>query len=216
MAYQNVIFQRYGKNITINAELSSGQIYLVEHPDGEIAGQTLAVMAGVNTVIEGAVSVDEVVADPNSMTAIASYVSSRGSILQGSILDNLCGFNPELSERALSFSKQLGLYDVLTQLPDGLETKLADMPTIPLSHSSIRLINLCFQLARPTPFLLIDKPEIDLDIDTWPKLAAVLESESSKGRTLALVTHNTVFKQLANQTITVDEAREKQRGASNE
>lgn len=90
------------------------------------------------------------------------------------------------------------------------------MPTIPLSHSSIRLINLCFQLAKPTSLLLIDKPEIDLDIDTWPKLAAVLENESSNGRTLALVTHNTVFKQLANQTITVDETVENQRGAADE
>ncbi|WP_394150055.1 ABC transporter transmembrane domain-containing protein [Vibrio maritimus] len=216
VAYQNVIFKRYGKNITLNTELNSGKIYLIEHPNSEIAGQTLAVMAGVNTIIDGEVSVDQVVTDPNSMTAITSYLSSRGSILQGSILDNLCGFNPELSERALSYSKQLGLYDVLTQLPDGLETKLADIPTIPLSHSSIRLINLCFQLAKPTPLLLIDKPEIDLDIDTWPKLAAVLENESSNGRTLALVTHNRVFKQLVSQTITVDETGENQRGASDE
>jgi ABC-type transport system involved in cytochrome bd biosynthesis fused ATPase/permease subunit len=191
-------------------------VYLVEDPDNEVAGHTLAVMAGINTVTGGEVFIDDTKTQPNSIAQLTSYVGSRSSVLQGSILDNLCGFNPELSESALSFSKKLGLYDVLTQLPDGLETKLADLPTIPLSQSSIRLINLCFQLAKSTPLLFIDRPEIDLDIDTWPKLVSVLEDEVQKGRTVALVTHNPHFRQLASQVITVEANIDNERREPNE
>ncbi|WP_353499860.1 ABC transporter transmembrane domain-containing protein [Vibrio sp. CB1-14] len=216
VAYRDIEFDRYGKIYSISHELASGRIVLIEHRNNEVSGQALAAMAGVNTLAGGEVFINDITVDPHSMASITSYVSARGSILQGSILDNLCGFNPELSEKALSYSKQLGLYDVLTQLPDGLETKLAQLPTIPLSHSSIRLINLCFQLAKPTPLLFIDKPEIDLDIDTWPKLAAVLENEASTGRTIALVTHNTAFKQLKTDLINISEAKMGERGESNE
>lgn len=216
VAYRDIEFDRYGKIYSISHELASGRIALIEHRNNEVSGQALAAMAGVNTLAGGEVFINDITVDPHSMASITSYVSARGSILQGSILDNLCGFNPELSEKALSYSKQLGLYDVLTQLPDGLETKLAQLPTIPLSHSSMRLINLCFQLAKPTPLLFIDKPEIDLDIDTWPKLAAVLENEASTGRTIALVTHNTVFKQLKTDLINISEAKMGERGESNE
>lgn len=216
IAYRDIEFDRYGKTYSISHELACGRIALVEHRNNEVSGQALAAMAGVNTVIGGKVLIDDITSDPYSMASITSYVSARGSILQGSILDNLCGFNPELSEKALSYSKQLGLYDVLTQLPDGLETKLAQLPTIPLSHSSMRLINLCFQLAKPTPLLFIDKPEIDLDIDTWPKLAAVLENEASSGRSIALVTHNPLFKQLTSDIISVSEAKTDERGEPNE
>lgn len=216
IAYRDIEFDRYGKTYSINHELACGRIALIEHRNNEVSGQALAAMAGVNTVIGGKVLIDDITSDPYSMASITSYVSARGSILQGSILDNLCGFNPELSEKALSYSKQLGLYDVLTQLPDGLETKLAQLPTIPLSHSSMRLINLCFQLAKPTPLLFIDKPEIDLDIDTWPKLAAVLENEASSGRSIALVTHNPLFKQLTSDVISVSEAKTDERGEPNE
>lgn len=216
VAYRDIEFDRYGKIYSISHELASGRIALIEHRNNEVSGQALAAMAGVNTLAGGEVFINDITVDPYSMASITSYVSARGSILQGSILDNLCGFNPELSEKALSYSKQLGLYDVLTQLPDGLETKLAQLPTIPLSHSSMRLINLCFQLAKPTPLLFIDKPEIDLDIDTWPKLATVLENEASTGRTIALVTHNTVFKQLKTDLINISEAKMGERGESNE
>ncbi|MGR5285119.1 ABC transporter transmembrane domain-containing protein [Vibrio maritimus] len=216
VAYRDIEFDRYGKIYSISHELASGRIALIEHRNNEVSGQALAAMAGVNTLAGGEVFINDITVDPHSMASITSYVSARGSILQGSILDNLCGFNPELSEKALSYSKQLGLYDVLTQLPDGLETKLAQLPTIPLSHSSMRLINLCFQLAKPTPLLFIDKPEIDLDIDTWPKLATVLENEASTGRTIALVTHNTVFKQLKTDLINISEAKMGERGESNE
>ncbi len=216
IAYRDIEFDRYGKTYSISHELACGRIALVEHRNNEVSGQALAAMAGVNTVVGGKVLIDNIKSDPHSMASITSYVSARGSILQGSILDNLCGFNPELSEKALSYSKQLGLYDVLTQLPDGLETKLAQLPTIPLSHSSMRLINLCFQLAKPTPLLFIDKPEIDLDIDTWPKLAAVLANEASSGRSIALVTHNPLFKQLTSDVISVSEGMAGERGESNE
>ncbi|GMQ49276.1 ABC transporter transmembrane domain-containing protein [Vibrio sp. 10N] len=216
IAYHDIEFDRYGKTYSFSHELVCGRIALVEHRNNEVSGQALAAMAGVNTIADGKVLIDDLTVDPHSIASITSYISARGSILQGSILDNLCGFNPELSEKALSYSKQLGLYDVLTQLPDGLETKLAQLPTIPLSHSSMRLINLCFQLAKPTPLLFIDKPEIDLDIDTWPKLAAVLESEASSGRSIALVTHNPLFKQLTSDVISVSEGMAGERGESNE
>ncbi|GAL31532.1 ABC transporter protein [Vibrio maritimus] len=216
ISYRDIEFDRYGKAYFISHELAFGCIALIEHSNNEVSGQALAAMAGVNTLSGGKVLIDDLTVEPHSMASITSYVSARGSILQGSILDNLCGFNPELSEKALSYSKQLGLYDVLTQLPDGLETKLAQLPTIPLSHSSMRLINLCFQLAKPTPLLFIDKPEIDLDIDTWPKLAAVLESEARSGRSIALVTHNPLFKQLTSDVISVSERMAGERGESNE
>ncbi|MBY6196823.1 ABC transporter transmembrane domain-containing protein [Vibrio hangzhouensis] len=197
--------QRFSYLYQTSKTLEAGNIYRVSSDKKEVASQFLTTIAGVSSEDAGTIHVNETERNPFTRSVMSSYIGSRSSVLQGSILDNLCGFTPELSEKALYYSKALGLHQVLTQLSDGLETKLADLPSIPLSQSSIRLINICCQLARPTPIICIDKPELDLDVDTWPKLAEVLSIEAEHNRTIFVVTHNSIFSSLCSDTLTLEQ-----------
>ena len=214
--FKDVVITRYSKHYHINAYLHAGTLCQVSCADKEAACQFLTTAAGISQGRSGNIAFNATDLGESSRVQKTSYIGSRSSILQGSILDNLCGFKPELSERALSYCQSLGLYDVLTQLPDGLETKLGDLPTIPLSHSSIRLINICFQLARPTSVICIDTPELDLDIDTWPKLANVLQQEANNGRLVLLVSFNPIFTNLCTESLRLERSLAEQEGVTNE
>ncbi|MCG9786872.1 ABC transporter [Vibrio mediterranei] len=212
----DLAIERFSKTYVVDATISSGSISQVTCSDKEAASHFLTTIGGASHEHAGQVLFDSEATSNLSRQYSSSYIGSRSSILQGSILDNLCGFKPELSERALAYSKSLGLYDVLTQLPDGFETKLGDLPTIPLSHSSIRLINICFQLARPTSIICIDLPELDLDIDTWPKLAEIIQQEANNGRTIFLVSFNHTFTSICNNIILLQLDANFEKGENNE
>ncbi len=200
----NVRFERFGKAYQVNGNLSKQAINLVNSIPSESSSHFLTILSGLAPTVSGEIKINSNTVDHNQLRALSTYTASKATILQGSILDNLCGYQPSIAQRALAFAKELGLYQVLTQLPDGLETKIGDMQSIPLSQSSIKLISLCHTLAVDSDLLVIDKPELHLDIDSWPKLADVLVDQANNGKTVVLVSHNPAFVDICSHRLAVE------------
>ncbi|MCJ2376530.1 ABC transporter [Vibrio sp. ZSDZ34] len=204
----DVEFERFGNTYQVNGSLATQSLNLITAVPNESACHFLTILSGLAPTTSGDIKVNGITVDHNQLRALGSYTASKATILQGSILDNLCGFQPSIAQNALTFAKKLGLYQVLTQLPDGLETKIGDMQAIPLSQSSVRMITLCHALALDNDLLVIDKPELDLDIDSWPKLAEVLINQTCNGKTVVIVSHNPVFVDLCTHQLTIEKAEE--------
>jgi ABC-type multidrug transport system fused ATPase/permease subunit len=124
-------------------------------------------------------------------------VTSRPILISGSLLDNLTGFNVNQVKEVLPLIKALGLDNVISELPNGLETKVGFQLGEQLSQGGVKLVSLVCQLAKPVPLLFLDKPEVALDIESVTRLAKVLSILSSNGKTIILNTDHPLLVELS-------------------
>lgn len=104
-----------GEAVALHGEHSSGKSTLLEIIAGlrkPIAGTVI-----INGMDIGAMSSSE------RMRHIA-YMPTTGTIFRGTIMENLCGFQPQNQPRALEISALLGIHDLVSRLPLGYETEL--------------------------------------------------------------------------------------------
>jgi ABC-type transport system involved in cytochrome bd biosynthesis fused ATPase/permease subunit len=124
--------------------------------------------------------------------------------VSGTILDNLCGFDPDKTQSASDYAKRLGLTKEITRLPDGLETQIGHTSASLLSMGNVKMLNIATQLASDKPILMLDRPDASLDLDALGNLTKVLEEEVTAGRSILMVSHHSKLRELANRTITVN------------
>jgi len=70
---------------------------------------------------------------------------------------------------------------------------------------SIKRIALVTQFARGLPIVMLDRPDVSLDIESINKLALTLQSEAALGRTIFIVSYHPQLVALATKTIQVNE-----------
>lgn len=202
----NVQFERFGEHFKIDGRLTVGSIACIEHSSSFLRSHALCVIAGLNSFSSGDLKWND-----KSLSHVAyqsfrkhcHYIPQRAVLLNGSILDNLCGFNPDVTERALSFGKALGLNNIIAELPEGLETKVGVAIEAPLSTGATRLINITSQLSQSKRVLIVDQPEKFLDAATIDAFAKVLSFIASKGALIILSTDDERFKSISNTSISI-------------
>ncbi|MBF4410720.1 ABC transporter, partial [Vibrio anguillarum] len=128
----------------------------------------------------------------------------KGQLVSGTILDNLCGFDPERTHSASDYAKRLGLTKEITRLPDGLETQIGHTSASLLSMGNVKMLNIATQLASDKPIIMLERPDSSLDLDALGNLAKVLEEEVTAGRTILMVSYHSKLRELANRIITVE------------
>lgn len=192
---------RYGTRYHVSLQASRGSITLLSSEERHIDSFMLAVLASVDESQNGDISIDE--NRVPSLAPYAAYCGVKGQLVAGTLLDNLCGFNPHRVEHIQRYCDALGLSQVITRLPDGLETKIGHTPSSPLSMGNVKLLNLATQFASAKPILLLDKPDASLSLESLKKLADLLVAERNAGRIIVLVSHHPALQQLADQRLQV-------------
>ena len=199
-------FKRYDQQHSLNGMFSPGTITNIEHPSSFIRSQALGVLAGVNSFYSGDLTWNELPLSETSyqnFRRYCGYIPQRPVLFAGSLLDNLCGFNPDKTEQALAFAKALGLDPVIAELADGIETKVGGSLSSPLSLGAIRLANITAQLAAANRIVVIDSPEKYLDVSSRELLAKVLQYLASQGAVIIISSDEERFLGIAAQSLTV-------------
>lgn len=135
----------------------------------------------------------------------AAFVPERPTLFAGSILDNLTGWEANRTDAARRLAEALGLAPLIDRLPDGARGAVAGGLVPELSAGTVKRIGLVRALCRETPLLVLDNPEVDLDLDGRRRLAAVLAARPA-GTTVVLRTVDPVLAALATQTLSLDTA----------
>lgn len=207
LSCENVSFIRHGQRYSFSGRFAPGGIYNVNSEYSFIRSHALGIIAGLNSFQSGDICWnDRPIQSINfqSYQNHCHYLAQRPILFSGSVLENLCSFNPDLAERALSFAKVLKLDQIIAELPAGTETKVGMALEAPLSTGAIRLINLTALLAQSKRIIIIDAPEKYLDTGSMDALSRLLSFLASKGAVIILATDQREFLDLVETTIYVN------------
>ncbi|MGR5168365.1 ABC transporter transmembrane domain-containing protein [Vibrio astriarenae] len=196
--------ERYGELVYTDVTLNKGELVLLESEDRHTNSHLLSSIAGIDDLKVGECFINGVAVSIASITNIAAYCGVKGQLVSGTILDNLCGFDPERTQSVSDYAKRLGLTKEITRLPDGLETQIGHTSASLLSMGNVKMLNIATQLASDKPIIILERPDSSLDLDSLGNLAKVLEEEVTAGRTILMVSYHSKLRELANRIITVE------------
>lgn len=143
-----------GEAVALHGEHSSGKSTLLE------------IIAGLRKPTSGTVIINGVdvgaMSSSERMKHIA-YMPTTGTIFRGTIMDNLCGFEPQHQPRALEISALLGIHDLVSRLPLGYETELEGEQMDIIPPGLKQRIAIARVLVQKPRILLFDNADRALD-----------------------------------------------------
>ena len=204
LTFKSVEARFFKQNYTLSADIQRSDIVLLQADEAHIASFMLANLAGVDEF-----TVDEINCDGEQLniTDIAystAFCHAKAPLIAGSILDNLCAFDSSNTLRVTEYAKKFGLDKVITKLPEGLETKIGYANSMPFSMGTVKRIALVTQFARQHPLIMLDRPDVSLDLDSINNLASAILQEATLGRTIFMVSYHPQLVALATKTIHIN------------
>ncbi|WP_243834692.1 ABC transporter transmembrane domain-containing protein [Psychromonas algarum] len=105
------------------------------------------------------------------------FVPSWPTLFAGTILDNLTMFQPELEHEAVVLAEQLGLSATIGDLIAGYQTEISESGIETFNKGAIRLIAMVRALVQKPSILLLDQPQLSLDLDCQQRMINVLSEQ---------------------------------------
>lgn len=117
-------------------------------------------------------------------------------MFQGSIMDNLTMFRPELEEAAFKASAKVGLADVIQHFPDGYDTMVGQQAVANLARGVAQRVVIARALVRNPPIILFDEANVALDISSDNQIRELM-IELQKEHTIILISHRPSYLSLS-------------------
>ncbi|MGW2412595.1 ABC transporter ATP-binding protein/permease [Streptomyces tubercidicus] len=190
----------------VDVQLAPAGCLAVTGPSGAGKSTLLAVAAGLIAPHEGrALHVLDGRALPADPGRVA-WVGQPAHLLPGTLRENLLLARPTASDDdLLDAAASLGFEDLLTALPQGLDTPLGERGT-GLSSGQSQQLALVRALLRDAPLLCLDEPTAHLDPEAEQRVLSALRTLACD-RTVLVATHSPALLPLADQVITLDHGR---------
>ncbi|MDC5841132.1 ABC transporter ATP-binding protein [Vibrio europaeus] len=205
---QNTSIDRYGSVYQVSLTTGKGELILLDSEDRHLSSHMLSSIAGVDELIAGDIKINGEPASGESLRSLTGYCGVKAQLVSGTILDNLCGFNPDQTDKANDYARRLGLTKEITRLPEGLETQIGHTSASLLCMGNIKMLNIAAQLASDKPIVMLERPDASLDLEALANLISVLKHDVEQGRTIIVVTHYPKLRELATQVVKVDKSLE--------
>lgn len=116
------------------------------------------------------------------------YVPQGGSLLSGTIRENLILADPTASDERIGEALHIAVADFVYDLPDGLDTRCGERGSH-LSEGQAQRIAIARALLHPGSVLILDEATSALDSATEAVFMERLASEYHGRKTLIVITH---------------------------
>jgi len=127
------------------------------------------------------------------LRAQIGIVPQHGVLFEGTILENMTLYREgEAIEQAIELSKILGLDEIITRLPAGLDTQVGGAAVDSLSEGVRQKIIMVRSLVGHPKIMLFDDANANFDIKNDSRLHKVIE-KFKKEKTLVIVSHRPSF-----------------------
>ncbi len=125
-------------------------------------------------------------------------VPQHGLLFEGTILENMTLYREgQAVEQAIELSKLLGLDEIITRLPSGLDTQVGGAAVDTLSEGVRQKIIMVRSLVGHPKIMLFDDANANFDIKNDARLHHVIE-KFKQDKTLVIVSHRPSFLKLCN------------------
>ncbi len=198
------------QNLNLNFQLNNKYILIGDSAAGK--STLLNLIAGLLRNYSGDIKIDNIsysAISDNNLHEKISYLQQDPYIFSASLKWNLTLGKKIPDAKVNSVIHECGLEDMISKLPNGLETVLNDQGK-QLSGGQKQRISFAREILRDTPIYLLDEATSALDKSASVKLERSILSK--KNKTVIMVTHHLreEIKQLANEVINLNEIKDKQ------
>lgn len=189
----------------LSLQITANECIGIRGDSGSGKTSLLGLISGIEQPSTGTILVDGRAYDEFSADSVQQQIAlipQYGTIIAGSILENMTMFDDSLNARALEIASAMGLDQVVAGLKFGYETPLGDGNAETLPTGVRQLITIVRSLARNPSVIIFDEANIALDMKDDELLRNHLAQYKSKC-TLILVTHRPSLLALANRVFTL-------------
>lgn len=184
-------------SLTINA----GDSISITGSNGVGKSTLISLLSGFLHPVSGEIQLDDRdVFDYNFefLRAQIGIVPQHGLLFEGTILENMTLYREGSAiEQAVELSKILGLEEILTRLPSGLDTQVGGAAVDTLSEGVRQKIIMVRSLVGHPKIMLFDDANANFDIKNDARLHHVIERFKQE-KTLVIVSHRPSFLRLCN------------------
>lgn len=132
------------------------------------------------------------------LRAQIGIVPQHGLLFEGTILENMTLYREGRAiDQAIEISKLLGLDEIITRLPSGLDTQVGGAAVDTLSEGVRQKIIMVRSLVGHPGIMLFDDANANFDIKNDARLHKVIE-QYKQDKTLVIVSHRPSFLKLCN------------------
>ena len=176
----------------ISFELKAGQALGLIGPTGGGKSSLAKALTGVWPLVRGSVRLDDAAIDqwaPDTLGRHMGYLPQDVSLLDGTIAENICRFDPAPDTKAiLEAARAAGVQELIVRLPGGYQTELGPHGTN-LSAGQRQRIGLARALYG-NPFLLVlDEPNSNLDAEGDAALSEAIKGVRARGGIAIVIAH---------------------------
>ncbi|HZW26252.1 MAG TPA: ATP-binding cassette domain-containing protein [Gallionella sp.] len=193
----------------LSLTVKAGECIGIRGNSGSGKSSLLSLMNGTTRPNSGSVLADGVpIVDfiSDSVQREISILPQTGSVMAGSILENLTMFDPSLTQEALQLSHKLGLDKHVAGMKLGYETVIGESVGNTLPAGVIQLITIIRSLICNPSVVLFDEANMALDMDS-DKLLRNYFAEQKGKRTIILVTPRPSLMSLADKVYSLADGR---------
>lgn len=185
----------------INLKIKSGDSISVTGNNGVGKSTLISILSGFLKPDEGEVLLDDTQIqhyDFEYLRAQIGIIPQQGVLFEGTILENMTLYREgEAVDQAIELSKVLGLDEIITRLPSGLDTQVGGAAVDTLSEGVRQKIIMVRSLVGHPKIMLFDDANANFDIKNDIRLQKVIE-KFRKDKTLVVVSHRPSFLNLCN------------------
>jgi ATP-binding cassette subfamily B protein len=193
----------------VSLTIASGECLVIKGANGSGRSTLLRLIAGLVNPTSGEVRLEGVSMsslEAPALRAAIAYVPEDAQVFQGTILENISGFEPARAERALEIARALGLDKFVARLPRGWDSPVGDAAadTTPVGHR--QRIAMVRALASGARIVLFDAANISMDSEGDAALRRYLQAEMGR-TTFVIVTHRPSLAKLAQRVLVLEGGR---------
>lgn len=165
----------------VNLLLPSNQIIGMTSESDRGTSTLLLLIGGAMRPTKGKVIIDDfdiAKVQANSLRGIVEYVPHRIHLFKGTVLDNICMFDPEKINAAMATASLLGMHELVMEMNKGYQTEVDSNYITYLPKGLVPKLLLARALVNRPKILLIDNIDTAMayeDIDNFSKILIRLQ-----------------------------------------
>lgn len=178
------------KDLTFRIE--PGEVVVLIGPSGAGKSVLSRLVVGNHRDYDGRIHIGDYELSNFSQEEIGpyiGYVAQRSVFIKGTIAENIGRFGSYSTEEIVSAARRIGAHETITQLPKGYDTEIGGTDGHPLSGGQEQRIAIARALCGQPGMLVLDEPNLNLDVDAEALLFRAIQHEKKRGTTVLVVSH---------------------------